>query len=50
MHDIIALGMARDIKHLHEIIEEKISNIPGVKATTTSISLKTVKETEKKLK
>ncbi|MFQ6087485.1 MAG: Lrp/AsnC family transcriptional regulator [Candidatus Methanofastidiosia archaeon] len=50
IHDIIALGIARDIEHLHEIIEEKISKIPGVKATTTSISLKTVKETEKKVK
>ncbi|MBU7024479.1 MAG: Lrp/AsnC ligand binding domain-containing protein, partial [Theionarchaea archaeon] len=46
-HDILALGMARDITHLYEIIEEKISNIEGVKATKTSISLKTVKEVPK---
>lgn len=43
-HDILALGVAKDIKHLHEIIEEKISNIDGIKATKTLISLKTVKE------
>ncbi|MGC1121140.1 MAG: Lrp/AsnC family transcriptional regulator [Candidatus Methanofastidiosia archaeon] len=46
-HDILALGVARDITHLYEIIEEKISNIEGVKATKTSISLKTVKEVPK---
>lgn len=46
-HDILALGVARDIMHLHEIIEEKISNIDGIKATKTSISLKTVKEVPK---
>ncbi|MBU7015400.1 MAG: Lrp/AsnC family transcriptional regulator [Theionarchaea archaeon] len=46
-HDILALGVARDISHLYEIIEEKISNIEGVKATKTSISLKTVKEVPK---
>lgn len=43
-HDILALGVARDIMHLYEIIEEKISNIDGIKATKTLISLKTVKE------
>lgn len=43
-HDILVLGVARDILHLYEIIEEKISNIEGIKATKTSISLKTVKE------
>ncbi|MBU6997054.1 MAG: Lrp/AsnC family transcriptional regulator [Theionarchaea archaeon] len=46
-HDILALGVARDITHLYEIIEEKISNIEGVKATKTSISLRTVKEVPK---
>ncbi|KYK38200.1 MAG: Lrp/AsnC family transcriptional regulator [Theionarchaea archaeon] len=46
-HDILALGVARDIMHLHHIIEEKISNINGIKATKTSISLKTVKEVPK---
>jgi Lrp/AsnC family leucine-responsive transcriptional regulator len=46
-HDILALGVARDITQLYEIIEEKISNIEGVKATKTSISLKTVKEVPK---
>ncbi len=46
-HDILALGMARDILHLYEIIEEKISNIEGIRSTKTSISLKTVKEVPK---
>jgi DNA-binding Lrp family transcriptional regulator len=46
-HDILALGVARDILHLYEIIEEKISNIGGIKATKTSLSLKTVKEVPK---
>lgn len=46
-HDILVLGAARDITHLHEIIEEKISNIDGIKATKTSISLKTVKDVPK---
>ncbi len=46
-HDILVLGAARDIMHLHEIIEEKISNIDGIKATKTSISLKTVKDIPK---
>jgi DNA-binding Lrp family transcriptional regulator len=46
-HDILVLGVARDILHLYEIIEEKISNIEGIKATKTSISLKTVKEVPK---
>ncbi len=46
-HDILVLGVARDIAHLYEIIEEKISNIEGIKATKTSLSLKIVKETPK---
>ncbi|MBU7031752.1 MAG: Lrp/AsnC family transcriptional regulator [Theionarchaea archaeon] len=46
-HDIHVLGVAKDMSHLYEIIEEKISNIEGIKATKTSISLKTVKETPK---
>lgn len=46
-HDILALGMARDIMHMYDIIEEKISKIKGVKATKTSISLKKVKDTPK---
>jgi DNA-binding Lrp family transcriptional regulator len=46
-HDILALGMARDIMHMYDIIEEKISKIKGVKATKTSISLKRVKDTPK---
>ncbi len=46
-HDILVLGVAKDILHLYEIIEEKVSNIEGIKATKTSISLKTVKEVPK---
>lgn len=46
-HDVLVLGVARDITHLYEIIEEKISNIDGIKATKTSISLKTVKDIPK---
>jgi DNA-binding Lrp family transcriptional regulator len=46
-HDILALGMAKNILHLYEIIEEKISNIEGIKATKTSLSLKTIKEIPK---
>lgn len=45
--DILVLGVAKDILHLYEIIEEKVSNIEGIKATKTSISLKTVKEVPK---
>jgi Lrp/AsnC family transcriptional regulator for asnA, asnC and gidA len=47
-HDIVALGIARDISHLYEIIEEKISHINGVKTTQTSIALRIVKEDVKK--
>lgn len=46
-HDILVLGVARDITHLYDIIEEKISNIKGIKATKTSLSLKSVKDTPK---
>lgn len=46
-HDILTLGVAKDITHLYEIIEEKISNIEGIKATKTSLSLKSVKEVPK---
>ena len=46
-HDILVLGVARDITHLYDIIEEKISNIEGIKATKTSLSLKSVKDTPK---
>jgi Lrp/AsnC family transcriptional regulator for asnA, asnC and gidA len=46
-HDILAVGLARDIAHLYDIIEEKISKIEGIKATKTAISLKTVKEAPK---
>ena len=46
-HDILVLGVARDITHLYEIIEKRISNIEGIKATKTSLSLKTVKEIPK---
>jgi Lrp/AsnC family transcriptional regulator for asnA, asnC and gidA len=46
-HDILAVGLARDIAHLYDIIEEKISKIEGIKATKTAISLKTVKEVPK---
>lgn len=48
-HDILALGIAKNITHLHEIIEEKISNITGIKATKTSLSLKTLKDVPKAL-
>lgn len=43
-HDIHILGLAKDMPHLYEMIEEKISNIEGIKATKTSISLKSVKD------
>lgn len=46
-HDILALGVAKDITHLYEIIEKRISNIEGIRATKTSLSLKTVKEVPK---
>ena len=46
-HDILVLGVAKDIMHLYEIIEEKISNIDGIKATKTSISLRTIKDVPK---
>jgi DNA-binding Lrp family transcriptional regulator len=46
-HDIHILGLAKNMNHLYEIIEEKISNIEGIKATKTSISLKSVKDMPK---
>lgn len=46
-HDILALGVAKDITHLYEIVEKRISNIAGIKATKTLLSLKIVKEVPK---
>ena len=46
-HDILALGVAKDITHLYEIIEKRISNISGIKATKTLLSLRIVKEVPK---
>ena len=44
IHDILCIGNAASIDNLHDIVERKISTIPGVNKTYTSITLKKVKD------
>ncbi len=44
IHDILCIGNAQDIENLHNIVERKISTIPGVNKTYTSITLKKIKQ------
>ncbi|NHJ00906.1 MAG: Lrp/AsnC family transcriptional regulator [Candidatus Heimdallarchaeota archaeon] len=46
IHDILCFGNAASIENLHDIVERKISTIPGVNKTYTSITLKKVKDSQ----
>ena len=46
IHDILCIGNAQNIENLHEIVERKISTIPGVNKTYTSITLKKIKQNQ----
>lgn len=46
IHDILCIGNAQDIENLHNIVERKISTIPGVNKTYTSITLKKIKQNQ----
>lgn len=46
IHDIMCIGNAASIENLHTIVERKISVIPGVKKTYTSITLKKIKQNQ----
>ena len=46
IHDILCMGNAQDIENLHNIVERKISTIPGVNKTYTSITLKKIKQNQ----
>ncbi|MFX0015754.1 MAG: Lrp/AsnC family transcriptional regulator [Promethearchaeota archaeon] len=46
IHDILCLGNAQNIDNLHNIVERKISTIPGVNKTYTSITLKKIKQNQ----
>ena len=46
IHDILCMGNAASVENLHEIVEKKISIIPGVNKTYTTITLKKVKDNQ----
>jgi DNA-binding Lrp family transcriptional regulator len=46
IHDILCIGNAQNIENLHNIVERKISTIPGVNKTYTSITLKKIKHNQ----
>ncbi len=46
IHDILCIGNASSIANLHDIVEKKISMIPGVNKTYTSITLKKIKQNQ----
>ncbi|MFX1282461.1 MAG: Lrp/AsnC family transcriptional regulator [Promethearchaeota archaeon] len=46
IHDILCIGNAQNIENLHNIVERKISTIPGVNKTYTSITLKKIKQNQ----
>ena len=46
IHDILCIGNVSSINNLHEVVERKISVIPGVNKTYTSITLKKVKHNQ----
>lgn len=46
IHDILCMGNAQNIDNLHDIVERKISTIPGVNKTYTSIILKKIKQNQ----
>jgi DNA-binding Lrp family transcriptional regulator len=46
IHDILCIGNAQNIENLHNIVERKISTIPGVNKTYTSITLKKIKNNQ----
>ena len=46
IHDIMCIGNAQNIENLHNIVERKISTIPGVNKTYTSITLKKNKQNQ----
>jgi DNA-binding Lrp family transcriptional regulator len=46
IHDILCIGNAQNIENLHDIVERKISTIPGVNKTYTSITLKKIKQNQ----
>ena len=46
IHDIMCIGNAKNIENLHNIVERKISTIPGVNKTYTSITLKKIKQNQ----
>ncbi len=46
IHDIFCLGNASSVENLYKIVEERISVIPGVNKTYTSITLKKVKDNQ----
>ncbi|MHA1969790.1 MAG: Lrp/AsnC family transcriptional regulator [Candidatus Hodarchaeales archaeon] len=46
IHDILCIGNVSSIDNLHEVVERKISTIPGVNKTYTSITLKKVKHNQ----
>lgn len=46
IHDILCIGNAYSIENLHEIVERKISTIPGVNKTYTSITMKKIKNNQ----
>ncbi|MFW9778613.1 MAG: Lrp/AsnC family transcriptional regulator [Candidatus Heimdallarchaeota archaeon] len=46
IHDIFCMGYATSIENLHDVVEKRISSIPGVKKTYTSIILRNVKNSQ----
>jgi Lrp/AsnC family transcriptional regulator for asnA, asnC and gidA len=46
IHDIFCLGNASSVENLYKIVEERISVIPGVNKTYTSITMKKVKDNQ----
>ncbi len=46
IHDILCIGNVSSINNLHEVVERKISTVPGVNKTYTSITLKKIKHNQ----
>jgi Lrp/AsnC family transcriptional regulator for asnA, asnC and gidA len=46
IHDIFCMGYATSIENLHDVVEKRISSVPGVKKTYTSIILRNVKNSQ----
>ena len=51
VHDIagdacfLVKAVARDLEHLHAVVNAKVGSVPGVSSTKTTIVMKTIKET-----